>query len=148
MGYTIGSLLLFVGLAITLLIWHRKYKNIEVVTITESNKEILFWVAVLFSNSLGTAFGDYLSDVGGPWGQLTIGKCDGFPSPVQRKVAAYVRTVQSHSDLAGRTICVTLNDYNAVFAEHYARFAVARGWPPEEGGEAARVNEERWASGI
>ena len=65
LGYTIGSLLLFVGLAITLLIWHRKYKNIEVVTITESNKEILFWVAVLFSNSLGTAFGDYLSDVVG-----------------------------------------------------------------------------------
>jgi uncharacterized membrane-anchored protein len=27
------------------------------------NKEIYYWIAILFSNSLGTAFGDYLSDV-------------------------------------------------------------------------------------
>ena len=65
LGYTLGSLLLFAGLGITLLIWHRKYKSIEVAAITESNKEILFWITVLFSNSLGTAFGDYLSDVVG-----------------------------------------------------------------------------------
>ena len=65
LGYTFGSVLLFAGLVITLFIWHRKYKSIEVATITESNKEILFWIAVLFSNSLGTAFGDYLSDVVG-----------------------------------------------------------------------------------
>ena len=31
--------------------------------ILENNKEMYFWIAVLFSNSLGTAFGDYLSDV-------------------------------------------------------------------------------------
>lgn len=63
LGYTFGSLFLFLGLLVTLYIWYKKYKNIEVTTIIETNKEILFWIAVLFSNSLGTAFGDYLSDV-------------------------------------------------------------------------------------
>lgn len=63
LGYSIGSLFLFLGLLLTLYIWYKKYQNIEVITITETNKEILFWIAVLFSNSLGTAFGDYLSDI-------------------------------------------------------------------------------------
>lgn len=30
--------------------------------ITEKPKEIYYWIAILFSNSLGTAFGDFLSD--------------------------------------------------------------------------------------
>lgn len=63
LGYTYGSLLLFFGLLITLYFWHKKYHNLNVSPIIEKNKEILFWVAVLFSNSLGTAFGDYLGDV-------------------------------------------------------------------------------------
>jgi uncharacterized membrane-anchored protein len=33
--------------------------------IISKNKEIYYWIAILFSNSLGTAFGDYLSDVVG-----------------------------------------------------------------------------------
>lgn len=63
LGYTYGSLLLFMGLFATLFFWYKKYKSLEVYPIFEPNKEILFWIAVLFSNSLGTAFGDYLSDV-------------------------------------------------------------------------------------
>jgi len=63
LGYTFGSLLLLFGLTITLLFWYKKYKSLEVYPIFEKDKEILFWIAVLFSNSLGTAFGDYLSDV-------------------------------------------------------------------------------------
>jgi uncharacterized membrane-anchored protein len=63
LGYTLGSLLLFSGLLLTLLLWHKKFKNLNVYPITNQNKEIYYWVAILFSNSLGTAFGDYLSDV-------------------------------------------------------------------------------------
>jgi uncharacterized membrane-anchored protein len=63
LGYTTGSLLLFSGLLFTLLLWHKKFKNLNVYPVTDRNKEIYYWVAVLFSNSLGTAFGDYLSDV-------------------------------------------------------------------------------------
>lgn len=65
LGYTFGSLLLFSLLVLTLFLWHKKFKNIEVYPIFEKNKEIFYWTAILFSNSLGTAFGDYLSDVVG-----------------------------------------------------------------------------------
>tara|TARA_R110000868_G_scaffold9349_8_gene46814 strand:- start:11469 stop:12212 length:744 start_codon:yes stop_codon:yes gene_type:complete len=62
MGYTYGSLLLLILLAVTLYIWYRTYKNVNVYPINETPKELLYWTAILFSNSLGTAFGDYLSD--------------------------------------------------------------------------------------
>lgn len=61
-GYAGGSLVLIVGLATTLFIWFKKYKNLEVDPITDRNKELYYWVAILFSNSLGTAFGDFLGD--------------------------------------------------------------------------------------
>lgn len=63
LGYTLGSILLFSGLIITLLFWHKKYKSISVSPIAKKNKELYYWIAILFSNSLGTAFGDYLTDV-------------------------------------------------------------------------------------
>ena len=62
LGYTLGSLLLFSGLLVTLLLWYKKFKNLNVYPITGRTKELYYWVAILFSNSLGTAFGDYLSD--------------------------------------------------------------------------------------
>lgn len=65
LGYTVGSLLLFSGLVLILLLWYKKFKNLKVYPITDRNKEIYYWIAILFSNSLGTAFGDYLSDVVG-----------------------------------------------------------------------------------
>ena len=61
-GYTVGSILLVSCLLLTLLLWFRKYKNLEVFPITERRKEIFYWTAILFSNSLGTAFGDFLGD--------------------------------------------------------------------------------------
>ncbi|MDH6252359.1 putative membrane-anchored protein [Chryseobacterium sp. H1D6B] len=61
-GYLLGSLILASGLVLTLLLWYKKYKNLEVYPIFGINKEIYYWVAILFSNSLGTAFGDFLSD--------------------------------------------------------------------------------------
>ena len=63
LGYTMGSLILLIGLLLTLFLWYKKYNNLTVSPIIENKKEIYFWIAVLFSNSLGTAFGDYLSDV-------------------------------------------------------------------------------------
>ena len=63
LGYSWGSLLLFFGLLTTLFLWYKKYNNLEVYPIAEKSKEIYYWIAILFSNSLGTAFGDYLTDV-------------------------------------------------------------------------------------
>lgn len=62
LGYTEGSLILFACLLATLFLWKKKFNNLEVFPIQERSKEIYYWVAILFSNSLGTAFGDFLSD--------------------------------------------------------------------------------------
>jgi uncharacterized membrane-anchored protein len=62
LGYATGSLLLFAALMLVLFVWHRIEKGIRYYPITSVKVEILFWIAVLLSNSLGTAFGDYLSD--------------------------------------------------------------------------------------
>ncbi|MEH6763515.1 MAG: hypothetical protein V7655_03360 [Aequorivita antarctica] len=65
LGYTLGSTILFACLLFTLFLWHKKFKSLSVFPIFDKNKEIFYWIAILFSNSLGTAFGDYLSDVVG-----------------------------------------------------------------------------------
>ncbi|WP_020603177.1 hypothetical protein [Spirosoma spitsbergense] len=62
LGYALGSLILFAGLLLTLFLWHRKEGKIRVYPITDTGVEAFYWIAILFSNSLGTAFGDYLSD--------------------------------------------------------------------------------------
>lgn len=62
LGYATGSLLLVSSLLITLYLWKKKYQNLEIYPIDEKTKELYFWIAILFSNSLGTAFGDFLSD--------------------------------------------------------------------------------------
>ncbi|GAB4093658.1 COG4705 family protein [Flaviaesturariibacter terrae] len=62
LGYTWGSLLLASCLSLTLLLWYRRYGNLRVYPISSRGKELYYWVAVLFSNSLGTAFGDFLGD--------------------------------------------------------------------------------------
>lgn len=61
-GYLAGSLILLSGLLISLFLWYKKYGNLEVYPVFERNKELYYWAAILFSNSLGTAFGDFLSD--------------------------------------------------------------------------------------
>jgi uncharacterized membrane-anchored protein len=62
LGYLWGSILLMSFLFFTLLLWFNKFKNLEVYPITDRQKEIFYWIAILFSNSLGTAFGDMLGD--------------------------------------------------------------------------------------
>jgi len=61
-GYALGSSILAACLLITLLVWYLAKKKIEVYPISDRSTEIFYWIAILFSNSLGTAFGDYLSD--------------------------------------------------------------------------------------
>ena len=62
LGYAYGSFILVFGLILTLFFWFKKYKNLQVFPITKKPKEIYYWIVILFSNSLGTAFGDFLSD--------------------------------------------------------------------------------------
>lgn len=62
LGYMVGSLILVAGLISTLAFWYAREKSLHVYPIKRKFPEIMFWIAVLFSNSLGTAFGDYLTD--------------------------------------------------------------------------------------
>jgi uncharacterized membrane-anchored protein len=62
LGYTVGSIVLASCLLVTLLFWYLKYRNLNVYPVKDIPKETLYWTAILFSNSLGTAFGDFLGD--------------------------------------------------------------------------------------
>ncbi len=91
LGYTLGSLLLF-GLFIgTLYLWHRQKKEIVVYPVTDRGVEIYYWVAILFSNSLGTAFGDFLSD--------NIGLSYGYGAMVTAAIIAVVVTLHYYTKL-------------------------------------------------
>ena len=61
-GYMAGSAILFAGLLLVLFLWHYNLKKIVVYPVFDFKTEMFYWFAILFSNSLGTAFGDFLSD--------------------------------------------------------------------------------------
>lgn len=63
LGYSAGSAILLAGLLTTLGLWKAAFKNINVYPLHGASRELLYWTAILFSNSLGTAFGDFLSDI-------------------------------------------------------------------------------------
>lgn len=65
LGYTLGAMILAIGLVVTLSIWYVRKQDLSIYPIVDKEKELLFWIAVIFSNSLGTAFGDFLVDVVG-----------------------------------------------------------------------------------
>jgi len=65
LGYALGSTLLATGLALVLLAWRRSEKSISVSNINSRKAETFYWTAVLFSNTLGTALGDFLADDSG-----------------------------------------------------------------------------------
>jgi len=65
LGYANGSLILASGLVIVLAIWGFTEKSLSVSNIKTIKAELFYWVAILFSNTLGTALGDFLADDSG-----------------------------------------------------------------------------------
>ncbi|MCV7227061.1 hypothetical protein H7J73_13580 [Mycolicibacterium komossense] len=61
LGQLTGALILGSGLAAVMLIWWRSGQTLNVENVATLTGEVLFWVAVIFSNSLGTSTGDYLA---------------------------------------------------------------------------------------
>lgn len=64
-GYTGGSLLLFACLMAVLGLWYWSEHTISVNTVTTPKVEAFYWAAITFSQTLGTALGDWLADTGG-----------------------------------------------------------------------------------
>ena len=65
LGYVTGSLILVSLLALILLVWRASLGSISVNSIKDSTAETFYWFAILVSNTLGTAFGDFLADSSG-----------------------------------------------------------------------------------
>lgn len=60
-----GFLLLFTCLATVLALWHWAEGAISMNTVSAPRVEAFYWVAIAFSQTLGTALGDWLADTGG-----------------------------------------------------------------------------------
>ncbi len=64
-GYTGGSTLLFLSLMAVLGLWYWSEGTVSVNTVTTPRVEAFYWAAITFSQTLGTALGDWLADDGG-----------------------------------------------------------------------------------
>jgi uncharacterized membrane-anchored protein len=64
-GYTGGSTVLLLLLAVTLVAWYRAEGTIAVNTVSTPRVEAFYWAAITFSQTLGTALGDWIADTGG-----------------------------------------------------------------------------------
>ena len=64
-GYTGGSLLLFGSLMLVLVLWYWFEGTISVDTVSRPKVEAFYWAAITFSQTLGTALGDWIADTGG-----------------------------------------------------------------------------------
>jgi uncharacterized membrane-anchored protein len=64
-GYAGGASLLFILLMATLGLWHWSLGSVSVETITAPKAEMFYWATIMFSQTLGTALGDWMADTTG-----------------------------------------------------------------------------------
>jgi uncharacterized membrane-anchored protein len=64
-GYAGGTLILFCLLMSTLAIWYKALGSVSIDTVVSPKQEIFYWVTIMFSQTLGTALGDWTSDAVG-----------------------------------------------------------------------------------
>jgi uncharacterized membrane-anchored protein len=64
-GYTGGATLLALCLGVTLAVWRWSEGTIAVNTVSSPRVEAFYWTAITFSQTLGTALGDWIADTGG-----------------------------------------------------------------------------------
>jgi uncharacterized membrane-anchored protein len=64
-GYIGGSSLLFALLMASLAIWYRSLGTVSVDTVSSPKAEMFYWVTIMFSQTLGTALGDWTADTAG-----------------------------------------------------------------------------------
>ena len=64
-GYTGGSTLLLTLLLGSLVLWKRTLGSVAVETVSSPKAEMFYWITIMFSQTLGTALGDWTSDTAG-----------------------------------------------------------------------------------
>jgi len=62
MSYLLGSILLFACVIGTLLVWRRTLGTVNVSSVSEPRAEWFYWITITFSQTLGTALGDWTAD--------------------------------------------------------------------------------------
>ena len=65
LGYAKGAFILATMLAAIFVYWRSSAHSFSIQNISTLNGELLYWTAILFSNTLGTALGDFLADNSG-----------------------------------------------------------------------------------
>lgn len=95
-GYAGGSSILFALLIASLAVWYRTLGSVSVATVTSPRAEMFYWVTIMFSQTLGTALGDWTADTAG------LGYTGGaavFSALLALVVAAYYWTSVSRTAL-------------------------------------------------
>lgn len=64
-GYTGGSALLLALLLLSLAVWYKSMGSVSVNSINTAKAELFYWVTIMFSQTLGTALGDWTADTAG-----------------------------------------------------------------------------------
>ena len=64
-GYLGGSVLLLSMLLGSLALWHRVLGTVSVDSVSSPQAEVFYWVTIMFSQTLGTALGDWTADSAG-----------------------------------------------------------------------------------
>jgi uncharacterized membrane-anchored protein len=64
-GYAGGSALLLALLLGSLFVWHRTLGSVSISTVASPKAEAFYWVTIMFSQTLGTALGDWTADTAG-----------------------------------------------------------------------------------
>jgi uncharacterized membrane-anchored protein len=65
LGYVVGSAILIAILLCIFAAWRYFTGSLSVDDVRTRKEELFYWIAILFSNTLGTAFGDFLADSSG-----------------------------------------------------------------------------------
>jgi uncharacterized membrane-anchored protein len=64
-GYAGGSTILFTLLMASLMLWYRVLGSVAVDTVSSPKAETFYWITIMFSQTLGTALGDWAADTAG-----------------------------------------------------------------------------------
>ena len=91
-GYPGGSLLLFALVMASLAIWYRTEGTVSVATVNTPRVEAFYWITITFSQTLGTALGDWAADGGLGYG----GGALVFGAALAVIAALYFRSRVSH----------------------------------------------------
>ena len=95
-GYAGGTSLLFVLLLGSLFTWYRSQGSVAVDTVNSPRSEFFYWLTIMFSQTLGTALGDWTADTAGLG---YVGGAVVFGSLLALVVAAYLWTRISRTAL-------------------------------------------------